>query len=338
MLVGGGARRCLRVDLTGDGKRDQRLLEGLHVEERALLDRLVYLVRVVVADQVADSRVVDHDLERADTPTGDAREEALADDAAQDSGEDRADLLLLDPREELDDAGDRLRGVHGVHGREDEVARLGRLHGGLGRLGVAELSDQDHVGVLAQRTPERLRERVGVEADLALVDDAAVVGVQELDRVLDRDDVLAAGAIDVVDERRKGRRLPRAGRAGDEYEAAPLLAQLADSLGQAQLLEVGHLGGDDSKGEGRRSALFEAVHAEACEVGRHVRGVELALLAEQLEPLGGPRGDILENDLEVGLAERLPAFERAEVAVAADDWRQAELEVHVCRTGVDHRF
>ena len=175
VLVGGGARRCLLVDLAGDGKRDQRLLEGLHVEERALLDRLVYLVRVVVADQVADSRVVDHDLERADAPTGDAREEALADDAAQDSGEDRADLLLLDPGEELDDAGDRLRGVHGVHGREDEVAGLGRLHGGLGRLGVAELSDQDHIGVLAQRTPERLREGVGVEADLALVDDAAMV-------------------------------------------------------------------------------------------------------------------------------------------------------------------
>src|SRR6185503_1915365 len=113
-----------------------------------------------------------HHLERADTPTGDAREEALADDAAQDSGEDRADLLLLDPREELDDAGDRLRGVHGVHGRKNEVARLGSLHGSLGRLGVAELSDQDHIWVLTERTPERLRERVGVEADLALVDDA----------------------------------------------------------------------------------------------------------------------------------------------------------------------
>ena len=67
-------------------------------------------------------------------------------------------------------------------------------------------------------------------------------------------------------------------------------------------------------------------------------GANVELLAEQVEPLGGPRGDILENDLEVRLAERLPAFERAEIAVAADDWRQAELEVHVGRTRVDSGF
>ena len=186
-------------------------------------------------------------------------------------------------------------GVHGVHGREDEVARLRRLHGRLGRLGVAELSDQDHVGVLAQRAPERLGERIGVEADLALVDDAAVVGVQELDRVLDRDDVLAARAVDVVDQRRERRRLSRAGRTRDEDEAAALFGQPADSLGQAQVLEAGHLRGDDPEGEGRRPALLEAVDPEACEVGRHVRGVELALLAEGLEPVRRPRGDILED-------------------------------------------
>ena len=56
---------------------------------------------------------------------------------------------------------------------------------------------------------------------------------------------------------------------------------------------------------------------------------------KQLEPVGRPRRDSLENELEVGLGEGLPVFERAEVAVAADDRRQAELEVHVCRTAVD---
>ena len=58
-------------------------------------------------------------------------------------------------------------------------------------LGVAELADQDHVRVLAQHAAQRLAEARGVETDLALVDDAAAVGVQDLDRVLDRDDVLA---------------------------------------------------------------------------------------------------------------------------------------------------
>ena len=68
---------------------------------------------------------------------------------------------------------DGLGGVDRVQRREDEVARLGRLERGLRRLGVAELADQDRVGVLAQRATQRLAEVLGVEPDLALVDDRA---------------------------------------------------------------------------------------------------------------------------------------------------------------------
>ena len=64
--------------------------------------------------------------------------------------------------------------------------RRARLH----RLEVAHLADEDDVGVLAEDRAERVRERVRVGVQLALVDDAALVGVEELDRVLDRDDVL----------------------------------------------------------------------------------------------------------------------------------------------------
>ena len=70
------------------------------------------------------------------------------------------------------------------------VARLGGLQRGLSGLGVAQLADQDHVGILAQCASKRLHEVRGVETDLALVDDARVVAVQDLDRVFDRDDVL----------------------------------------------------------------------------------------------------------------------------------------------------
>ena len=75
--------------------------------------------------------------------------------------------------------------------REDEVAGLGRGERGRDRLEVAHLAEEDHVGVLAQRAAQRLREAGRVAADLALVDDAALVVVEELDRVLDRDDVVA---------------------------------------------------------------------------------------------------------------------------------------------------
>ena len=70
---------------------------------------------------------------------------------------------------------DGLGGVDRVQRREHEVARLGRLQRGLRGLGVAQLADQDRVGVLAERAAQRLAERLGVEPDLALVDDAAVV-------------------------------------------------------------------------------------------------------------------------------------------------------------------
>ena len=141
-----------------------------------------------------DARVVDHHLDGSDTAAADARQEPLRDDAAQDAGHDRADLLLLALGEELDHAPDRLGRVDRVQRREDEVARFRRLQRGLRGLGVAQLADQDRVRVLAERAAEGLAEALGVEADLALVDDRLVVGVQDLDRVLDRDDVRLAAS------------------------------------------------------------------------------------------------------------------------------------------------
>ena len=106
----------------------------------------------------------------------------------------QADLLLLVRREDGDDAVDRLGRVERVQRREHEVAGLGREQRRLDRLEVAHFADQDDVGILAQRAAQRLRERLRVDRDLALVDDRLVVAVQELDRILDRHDVRRARA------------------------------------------------------------------------------------------------------------------------------------------------
>ena len=144
----------------------------------------------------------------------------LADDALDGAGELDPDLLLLVRREDVDDAVDGLRGVLRVQGGEDEVTGLGGGEGHRDRLQVAHLADQDDVRVLAQHVLEGVGERVGVLADLALVDQARLVVVEELDRVLDGHDVVAPGAVGQVDERRERRRLAGAGRAGDEHHAA----------------------------------------------------------------------------------------------------------------------
>ena len=218
-----GVGRDLAIDLLLEHELDQRLAERLHLEEVAFGDRLGDLLGLVVADQVGDPGVRDHDLDRRHASAVELGKQALADDAAEDAGEDRSDQVLLDGREELDHPPDRLGRVDGVHRREHEVAGLRGGEGGLGRLGVAELADQDHVGVLAKASAQRLRERRRVETDFPLVDDAAVVAVHDLDRVLDRDDVLPPRAVDVVDDRCERRRLARAGCAGDEDEPAVFL-------------------------------------------------------------------------------------------------------------------
>ena len=141
------------------------------------------------------------------------RQQLLGHDALERDRELHADLPLLLGREHVDDAVDRLRRVLGVQGGEHEVAGLSRGQRGADRLEVSHFADEDHVGVLAQGGLERRGEAGGVGAELALVDRAALVGVHELDRVLDRDDVLVAGLVDLVDHRRERRGLARAGRA-----------------------------------------------------------------------------------------------------------------------------
>ena len=90
------------------------------------------------------------------------------------------------------------------------------------RLEVAHLADEDHVRVLTQRGLQAEREALRVGAQLALVDDAVLVLVEELDRVLDGHDVLVALLVDQVEHRGERGGLAGAGRAGDEHEAARL--------------------------------------------------------------------------------------------------------------------
>ena len=80
-------------------------------------------------------------------------------------------------------------------------------------------------------------EALGMSADLTLVYEALVASVQELDRILERDDVALAGLINVVDHGGKGRRLSAAGRSGQENETFRNLAELLDDIRQAKLLD-----------------------------------------------------------------------------------------------------
>ena len=132
----------------------------------------------------------------------------------------RADLLLLARGKDVDDAVDRALGARGVQRGENDVARFRRGDGRLDRLQVAHFAHHDDVGVLPQGAADRLGEAAHVDADFTLVDRAPLVRVIELDRVLDRDDVMVERLVQIVDGRGQGRRLARTGRPGDQDQAA----------------------------------------------------------------------------------------------------------------------
>ena len=120
-------------------------------------------------------------------------------DALEHEGQLGPDLLLLVGREDVDDTVDRLRGRVGVQRGQGQVAGLGDGEAGRDGLQVAQFADQDHVGVLAEGILERVGEALGVGPDFALVDDAGLVPVDELDRVFHRDDVTLPLLVDLVD-------------------------------------------------------------------------------------------------------------------------------------------
>ncbi len=110
--------------------------------------------------------------------------------------------------------------------------------------------------------------------------------MEDLDRVLDREDVLPARAVDVVDHRRKGGRLARSGRTGDENEASVIAGEATDPRRKLELLEGRNLARDDAEGERNCATLAEAVDAEARQARMGEGHVELAGLAEFLQLAG----------------------------------------------------
>ena len=83
------------------------------------------------------------------------------------------------------------------------------LQSDLHRLAVPHLSDENHFGGLAQRRAQRERESRCVAMEFALVDGRLLMLVEKLDGVFNRQNVEGLFGVHHVNNRRKGRRLPR---------------------------------------------------------------------------------------------------------------------------------
>ena len=269
-------------------------------------------------------------------PLPDARgRRRLAEDPLEHERQLRAHLRLLARGEDVDDAVHRLDGAVRVERREGEVARLGDAERALDRLEVAHLADEDDVRVLAQDGAQRVRERVRVGVQLALVHDAALVRVEELDRVLDRDDVPRLLAVDLVDHRRERRGLARARRARHEDEAARLVAERLDDVRDAELAEAEDLVGDLAEDGRDGAALQEAVAAEAREALDAEGEVELELFLEAV--LLDVREDRVGELLRLGDGQRR-VVERDQIPVHPDHRGRVRRDVEVGPTPLDERL
>src|SRR3990172_5680932 len=157
----------------------------------------------------------------------------------------------------------------------------------LDRLLVPHLPDHNHVRALAYDMLERLREGGGVVPDLPLVNERADSVVDELDRVLDRDDVVLSRPVDLVDQRSQRRRLPTAGRPDDEEETLADPAELADDRRQVQGLELDLAVRDSASDEAELARAEEQVYPESPHAGEGVRDVDIRPGEEPLPGEGG---------------------------------------------------
>ena len=135
---------------------------------------------------------------------------------------------------------DDRRRIVGVQRRKHEVPGLRRLHGDFRRLRIANLADEDDVGILAENRSQRARKRqLDFLVDLRLVDARDLI----FNRILDRNDVGLLG-LDRAQRRAERRRLAAAGRTDDEDHAVLMAHELphlfeADRR-HADLFEGGH--------------------------------------------------------------------------------------------------
>ena len=323
----------LRRDPPRPHERRQRRVHRLHAVRASGLDRRVDLVRLALADLIADRGRGDQDLARgAAAGAVGGRDERLGDDALERNRQLHADLALLVGREDVDDAVDRLRGILGVERGEHQVPGLRRGDRGPDRLEVAHLADEDHVGVLAQRGTQGGGERGRVRSQLALVDQAVPVPVEELDRVLDRDDVVVPAGVDLVDQRRQRRRLARARRPGEQHQPARLARELVHDRRQAQLVDRGDLGRDQAERGAERGTLEVRVDPEPRPSGDRVGEVDLPV---GLEPLAlAAREDRVDDLPRLGRVERR-VVERLELPAHAHGRRRTRGEVQVRGAPVD---
>jgi hypothetical protein len=160
----------------------------------------------------------------------------------------------------------------------------------------------------------------------------AAAKLDELDRVLDRDDVLVARLVDLVDHRRERRRLARAGGAGDEHESTRAPRQLVHDGRQSELVDRDELAGNQAERGRDRAALEVRVDAEPRAAGDGVGEIELQIGLQPASLVG--REDRVDELPRVLGRELRVALEGAQPSALAQHRRHAGRQMQIGRVAL----
>ena len=225
----------------------------------------------------------------------------------------------------------------GVSGdRDQDAPRFRGAHGGVDRLRVAHLANEDHVGILAERGAKSQSQALGVHADLALRDGRLNVAVQKLDGILERHHVLALRDIDVVDHRGRGARLARTRQARDEHHAALGVRDALQHRRKPERLEARDLEGNQPHHDHEARALAQDVHPETADALRTPGTVVIQDVVD-LRPVLFVRDELHRDRTGLLRGQRL-LRERHERAIDACAKHVARLDVQVARASVNRRL
>ncbi len=165
-----------------------------------------------------------------------------------------------------------------MHGRQHQVPGLGRTQGQANGFQVAQLTDHDHIRILAQGTSQPLGEPTAMAADLALVDQAALAAVDNLDRVFEGDDMQSPIAVQLVEQCRQGAGLAAPGRPTNEDQAIAALRNSLKHIPKVEFIECGDMPRNQAKGGRRAMQLAKQIQPKAPQHRQFQRKVQLITL------------------------------------------------------------
>jgi hypothetical protein len=169
-----------------------------------------------------------------------------------------------------------------VEGSKNEVTSLCGSDREVDRVQVSHFAHEDNVWVLAQNILQSVRKGQGVHIKFTLVDQRKVVFMNKFDRILDRHDVHRLSSIDLVNHRRKCRRLSRACGTGHQNQPSWAINEVVTCRWKVEVFHRLNFVRDHTEGSLNSSSLLVDVASKAREAWNLIGKIQFKVTREFL--------------------------------------------------------